>query len=358
MSVAILDNFKILLKEAIEANIPDIHIKSDHPPFMRKPNGEIEVIPNFQTISKEDIEYIILEMAREEWVKNFIKELESDFSYKYEWHRFRVNIYNDSLGYSISIRHIREKLPTLWEVGFDSGLTELLHKEKWLILVTGPTGSWKSTTLAAMLDYINNHFKKHIITIEDPIEYNFKNGLSLINQREIGAHTHSFARAMKSALREDPDVIMVWEMRDPETISAALTLAETGHIVFSTLHTNDSVQSIDRIIDAFPSSQQWQIRMQLAMSLTAVISQQLIPAKDGEWRVLTHEVLINNDAVRNTILQGATHQLYSVLELSEKDGMILMDRHLQALYQNGLIDMKTFEVFIRDKDLLRTYTNV
>ena len=351
---SILPLFHTLLKEAIDAEIPDIHIKSGHRPFMRKPNGEIEEIADFQILSQEDIEYIIGEMTGEKWVKDFVANLENDFSYKFNEERFRVNIYHDSHGYSISMRHIMEKLPELIDVGIDEQLTKtLLHKEKGLILVTGPTGSGKSTTLAAMIRYINENFRKHIITIEDPIEYNFKNEKSLINQREVGSHTHSFAKAMRSALREDPDVIMVGEMRDPETIAAALTLAETGHIVLSTLHTNDSAQSIDRIIDSFPPSQQSQIRMQLSLSLNAVISQQLIPTIDNTKRIMAHEVLLNTDAVRNTILQWATHQLYSVIELSKQDGMILMDQYLLMLLQRNIISRETFLSFIRDKDLIK-----
>ncbi len=199
--------------------------------------------------------------------------------------------------------------------------------------MTGPTGSGKSTNLAGMIDYINTNFKKHIITIEDPIEFVFKNKKSLVNQREIGVHTKSFERAMKSCLREDPNIIMVGEMRDPETIKAAITLAETGHLVFSTLHTNDTVQSIDRIVDVFPADQQDQIRMQLAMSLVAIIAQRLLPRVDKEEKIAAREILLNNDAVRNLIISGKSHQLYSVIEIGQKQGMILMDNYLAALYK-------------------------
>lgn len=184
-----------------------------------------------------------------------------------------------------------------------------------------------------MIDYINKKYKKHIISIEDPIEFIYKNDLSLIHQREVGIHTKSFAAAMRSCLREDPDVILVGEMRDPETIKTALTLAETGHLVLSTLHTNDTVQTIDRIIDVFPDGQQGQIRMQLAMSLIGVVAQRLLPRIDKAGRIAAREVLLSNDAVRNLIIQGNSHQLYSVIEIGQKQGMILMDSYLVALYK-------------------------
>ncbi|MDQ7022290.1 MAG: ATPase, T2SS/T4P/T4SS family [Candidatus Gracilibacteria bacterium] len=201
-----------------------------------------------------------------------------------------------------------------------------------------------------MIDYINNTQKKHIITIEDPVEFNFKSNKSLINQREIGSSTKSFALAIKSSLREDPDVIMVGEMRDPETIKAALTLAETGHLVLSTLHTNDSVQTVDRIVDIFPTAQQKQIRMQLAMSLIGIMSQRLIPRADKDGRIAAREMLIANDAARNLIITGKTHQLYSVLEIGQKDGMILMDKYLIALYNKKIISKDTLMSYIRDKE--------
>ena len=203
-----------------------------------------------------------------------------------------------------------------------------------------------------MIDYMNENYRRHIITIEDPIEFNFQNKSCLVNQRELGSHTPSFARAMKSALREDPDIIMVGEMRDPETIQAALTLAETGHLVLSTLHTNDTVQSIDRIVDSFPPAQQNQIRAQLSMSLTAVISQILLPKKDGKGRVAAREILVNTDAVRSLIQQGVTHQLYSIIELSSQDGMVLMDKCLEDLYAKKIITKEVFSSRIRDKDLI------
>ena len=241
-------------------------------------------------------------------------------------------------------------IPTLESIGLGEQIKDMCHKSKWLILVTGPTGSGKSTNLAAMIDYINTNMQKHIITIEDPIEFVFRNKKSLINQREIWVHTKSFTWAIRSSLREDPDIIMIGEMRDPETIKAAITLAETWHIVLSTLHTNDTVQTVDRIVDVFPWSQQWQIRMQLAMSLIGIIAQRLIPKKSEDARIAAREILINNDAVKNLIISGKTHQLYSVIEIGQKQGMILMDSYLIALYKKWFIDRETLKSFARDSE--------
>ncbi len=256
----------------------------------------------------------------------------------------------DTAWYSIALRRIPDKIPTLKELGLWNQIEEICNKSKWLILVTGPTWSGKSTNLAAMIDYINDNHKKHIITIEDPVEFAFKSKKSLINQREIWSHTKWFNNAIRASLREDPDVIMIWEMRDPETIKAAITLAETGHLVFSTLHTNDSVQTIDRIVDVFPWSQQKQIRMQLAMSLVWVVSQRLIARSDKQWRIPAREILIVNDAVKNLIISWKTHQLYSVLEVGQKQWMILMDKYLLALYKKDIISKETLISYVRDKE--------
>lgn len=344
--------FKMLLSDMIQTKIPDLHFSSKHAPYLRDLNGDIAYLENFWELSKNNIQEIIIEMIWPEGWKVFLQKLELDFSYSHDGFRFRVNIYNDSRGYSIAIRYIPNDLPTLEMLGLGAPIKNLLKKQKGLILVTGPTGSGKSTTLAAMINYMNQTFKRHIITIEDPIEFNFQNDKCLVNQRELGTHTTSFAKAMKSALREDPDIIMVWEMRDPETISAALTLAETGHLVLSTLHTNDTVQSIDRIIDSFHPSQQNQIRAQLSMTLSAVVSQILLPKKDGKGRVAAREVLINTDAVRSLIQQGLTHQLYSIIELSGQDNMVLMDKCLEDYYHKKMIDKDVFASHVRDKDLV------
>jgi len=271
--------------------------------------------------------------------------------------RYRVNCYKDTAGYSVALRIIPSDIPTLESLWLWDQIKEMCQKSKWLVLVTGPTGSGKSTNLAGMIDYINKNYKKHIITVEDPVEFAFKSDKSLINQREVWNHTKWFDKAIRSALREDPDVIMIGEMRDPETIKAAITLAETWHLVFSTLHTNDSVQTIDRIVDVFPWTQQKQIRMQLAMSLVWVISQRLVPRKDKEWRIATREILVSNDAIRNLIISGKTHQLYSVLEVGKKFGMILMDKYLMILFQKWIISKENLLAYARDKEGIEMMLN-
>lgn len=339
----------------------DIHLNTGYYPTVRNNSGEIVQITQFQNtqetielsiLSESDIHSIIDFMLTEEKKAEFREEYQVDSSYNYKKYdaRYRVNCYRDTSGTSIAMRTIPQEIPSLESLWLGESIKSLCKKSKWLVLVTGPTGAWKSTNLAGMIDYINTNFKKHIITIEDPVEFAFKNKKSLINQREVWIHTKSFESAMKACLREDPDVIMVWEMRDPETIKAAITLAETGHLVFSTLHTNDTVQSIDRIVDVFPSSQQDQIRMQLAMSLAGVIAQRLLPKANADERIPVREVLLSNDAVRNLIITGKTHQLYSVIEVSQKEWMILMDNYLAALYKKWLITQETLLSYARDKE--------
>ncbi len=343
--------FVSLIQDVIDNQLPDLHITTGVPPTVRTHDGGLKLVESFGEISKDDVYDIISHMLGGS-TENFLREKESDFSYAFRDHRFRVNAYHDAHGPGISMRYIPTRIPTPEELSIPKVVLDLLHRDRGLILVTGPTGSGKSTTLASMVEYVNERFNKHVITIEDPIEFNFVSKKCLIHQREVGTHTHSFPRAIRSALREDPDVILVGEMRDPETIQAALTLAETGHLVLSTLHTNDTVQSVDRIVDAFPAAQQGQVRTQLAMSLSAVISQSLLPRKSGKGRVPAREVLINTDAVRSVIQRGLTHQLYSVIELGSQDGMILMDRYLEGLYMKGIVSKETFSSLVRDKDLV------
>lgn len=255
------------------------------------------------------------------------------------------------------MRSIPQKIPTLEELGLGEQIKQMCGKSKGLILMTGPTGTGKSTNIAAMIDHINKNSQKHIITIEDPIEFVFTGDKSIINQREVGSHTKSFASAIRACLREDPDVIVIGEMRDPETIKSAITLAETGHLVLSTLHTNDTVQTVDRIVDVFPAEQQDQIRMQLAMSLVGIVSQRLLPRSDIDGRIAAREILISNDAIRNLIIGGKTHQLYSVIEVGQKNGMILMDKYLVALYKKKLISQETLLSFARDKENIELLLN-
>lgn len=299
----IVEKFKSLLDEMVQTKIPDIHITSGNAPHIRKTNGDIERIDAFGVLSREEVEELIREITHRDTLEQFYQLHDLDLSYSMGENRFRINIFENSQGLGIAIRFIPFEIPTCQDVSLPQSIIDLLKKDKGFVLVTGPTGSGKSTTLAAMVEHINQTQKRHIITVEDPIEFNFKSKLSLVHQREVGTHTKTFANAIRSALREDPDVVMVGEMRDPETMSAALTLAETGHLVFATLHTNDTVQSIDRIIDSFPAVQQNQVRIQVAMALTAVVSQTLLPKKDGHGRIVCREILMNTDAVRSLIMQ-------------------------------------------------------
>ena len=349
-----------ILKFAELREYSDIHINTDSSVKIRNKSGEIE---NLEKIIIESEEIVIPKMTIEEiksiiyvlgWERGYEKfqlEMELDISYSIEnWNRYRVNCYMDTAWYSIAMRSIPNKIPTMDELWLWTQIKKLCDSSWGLILVTGPTGSWKSTNLAAMVNYINKTQKKHIITIEDPVEFAFKSEKSLINQREVWSHTKGFAKAIRASLREDPDVIMIWEMRDPETIKAAITLAETGHLVLSTLHTNDSVQTVDRIVDIFPGNQQKQIRMQLAMSLSWIISQRLISRIDKKWKIAAREILIADDAVKNLIITWKTHQLYSVLEVWKDKWMILMDKYLIALYKKWLISKESLFSYARDKE--------
>lgn len=352
----IKDLFKWILNLASEKKYPDIHLTTGNKPILRNHRWELFPIKELNweilnELERNEIQEIIKIIAWTEWLLKFKKDKELDVSIAIaNWDRYRVNCYIDTAGFSIALRIIPSDIPNMEDLWLWAQIKEMCNKSKWLILMTWPTGSWKSTNLAAMIEYMNTNFKKHIITIEDPVEFAFKSKNSLINQREIWTSTHWFPEAIRASLREDPDVIMVWEMRDPETIKAAITLAETWHLVLSTLHTNDSVQTIDRIVDVFPTNQQKQIRMQLAMSLIWVISQRLLPKKDEEARIAAREILIATDAVKNLIIQWKTHQLYSVLEVSRSDWMILMDKYLSVLYEKNLITKDTLLSFARDKE--------
>lgn len=362
-----------ILEFASNQTYPDIHLNTWFVPKIRDINWDINDLNSIQitkevlieswesTVTQEEIKMpiltaeilkeIIIVIVWENWFKNFESNMEIDTSYSLNsWDRYRVNCYIDSAGYSIALRIIPSKIPKIDDLWLWDSVKKMCNRGKGLIIVTGPTWAWKSTNLAAMIDYINQNQKKHIITIEDPVEFAFKSNKCLINQREIGHHTKWFEIAMRSVLREDPDVIMIWEMRDPETIKTAITLAETGHLVLSTLHTNDSVQTIDRIVDVFPGPQQKQIRMQLAMSLVWVISQRLISRSDKEWRIAAREILTSTDAVRNLIITWKTHQLYSVLEVWMKYWMILMDKYLILLYKKWVISKENLLAYSRDKD--------
>jgi len=315
----------------------DLHISAGEQPMARI-LGEmrrIEVPP----LSREEVHVMLYDILNDQQRKKFEENMELDFSIELKGiARFRVNAFRQARGEAVVFRVIPSKILSLEELGLPKTLREVCKKERGLVLVTGPTGSGKTTTLASMIDVINNFLKGHIITIEDPIEFVHASKLSLINQRELGAHTHSFANALRSALREDPDIILVGEMRDLETISLALTAAETGHLVFSTLHTSGAPKTVDRVIDVFPAEQQGQIRAQFAESIEAIISQVLLKRKDGRGRVPALEIMIGTPAVRNLIRESKVAQLPSTIQVSRKDGMITLDQSLKELVSRNIVD--------------------
>jgi len=331
-------DFESLMKQVLSSNVPDLHMRVGQYPVVRMKNGNIAALNEYPILKKEDIDEVITKITNEDQKKRFNESLEFDFSYHVkDFGRFRVNVHNEQHGPAIAFRLIAEKIPTLEELDLGEVVEKLLNLPRGLVLVTGPTGMGKSTTLAAMIEYINQNRQAHIITIEDPIEFVFQDKNCLITQREVNVHTHTFANAIRAALRQDPDVVMIGEMRDLETIAAAITLAETGHLVLSTLHTSDAAQTVDRMIDVFPPYQQEQIKNQLGNTLKGVISQVLIPRADGDGRIAAREIMLVNDAVRNCIIQGQIHQLYSMIQLNAAEGMILMDQALENLAREGKI---------------------
>ena len=325
-----------LLKLAGEQKASDIHLAVESPPVLRI-DGTLRRIAE-ENISRSDLEDLVCTLMTDEQARNFAERGELDFSYGLPGiGRFRLNAFRQRGSAGMVIRLIPFIIPSPETLGLPPVAIELACLHKGLVLVTGPTGSGKSTTLAAMIDYINRNRACHIVTIEDPIEYLHQHQQSLVNQRELGSDTQSFGNALRAVLRQDPDVILVGEMRDLETISTAISAAETGHLVFSTLHTNDATQSVDRIIDVFPPHQQQQIRVQLGAVLQGVMSQQLLPRADGKGRAAAIEVLLATSAVRNLIREGKTHQLPTVLQTGGKLGMQTMDSALQDLVRRGIV---------------------
>lgn len=346
-----LQRFLSLIDQIINEKTSDLHITPDDYPYVRNKVGEIVPVESFGRITKEDINEICQILLSRPLIEKTI-----DISFEYQDTRFRVNISHILQGTTLSFRRIPNKIPTADEIFLPAYLEKITHSEKGIILITGPTGSGKSTTMATMLDYINGHMKRHIITLEDPVEFVYKNKLSLVHQRELGKQFDNFPDGIRSILREDPDVIVIGEMRDLATIEAAVTLAETGHLVFSTLHTNDTVQTVDRIIQSFPADARDQIRMQFALAMKAIVSQILLPRKDGAGRVVAREIMFNDDSIRNLIVRGETQQMYSVLETSKQSGMVLMDDALINLYKKGYIDADVVKYNVRDKGRLHLLT--
>ena len=335
MSTSIND----MLAYALDAGASDLHLSVGSIPMVRI-HGEMKKL-QLPILDIHEMEKIKDSILNENQKKIFLEKLEIDFSTALENKgRFRVNFFHQINGMSAVFRAIPSDIKSCQELGIPPIMNQLSMKNKGLVLLTGPTGSGKSTTLAAMIDYINDNKNSHIITIEDPVEYYHHTKESLINQRELGANTHSFANAMRSALREDPDVILVGEMRDLETISLALTAAETGHLVLSTLHTSSAVKTIDRIIDIFPSGQKGQIRSMLSESLEAVVAQKLLKTKDGKGRVPACEIMIANTAIRNLVREDRIYQIPSIIQAGGVDGMQSLDQDLQRLVTKGSIERK------------------
>lgn len=331
-----------LLTFAKKENASDIHISSGEPPMIRI-HGDIRKI-DVPPLNKEAVHKILYDILNDQQRKTYEEHHEFDFAIALgDIGRFRVNAFLQSRGESVVFRTIPAAIPTLEQLDMPKIVGELTKKNKGLVLVTGPTGCGKSTTLAAMVDLINREEKCHILTIEDPIEFVHQSKNSLINQRELGPHTHSFANALRSALREDPDVILVGEMRDLETISLALTAAETGHLVFGTLHTSSAPKTVDRIIDVFLPEQQAQVRTMFSESIQAVLTQQLVKRKDGKGRVAALEIMIGTSAVRNLIRENKIAQIPSSLQTGRQYGMQTMDQALIELCQKDLVTREVIE---------------
>ncbi|MCS7243776.1 MAG: type IV pilus twitching motility protein PilT [Candidatus Calescibacterium sp.] len=329
----------VLLKMMVEKNASDLHLKAGSPPMLRV-DGELEpAIP--QVLPPNAIRKIIESMLTEQQKAKLVAERELDFAYSVPGlARFRCNAYFQRNSWALAVRIIPSRPFSIDELGLPEIFKYLAMRPRGLVLVTGPTGSGKSTTLASMIDYINANRKCHIITIEDPIEFLHKDKLAIVSQRELGTDTHSFANALRSALRQDPDVILVGELRDFETTQIAITAAETGHLVLGTLHTTGCANAVDRVIDIFPPHQQHQVRVQLSMIIEGVIFQNLIPKSTGSGRVLALEIMTGTPAVRHLIREGKTHMLPNAIQSGSEDGMISFDQSLRDLYLQGLISFE------------------
>lgn len=329
-----------ILEQAVKLGASDIHLAAGSSPLFRL-NGRVQPCLAFETLSATDVKEMIYGILSAQQKKKFEETFELDGSFTIsKISRFRLNVYMHNNGVGAALRIIPPRVPSPAEIGLPDVITELVNTDKGLILITGPTGCGKSTTLASLVDLINQNMEGHILTIEDPIEFIYDQNRCKITQREVGTQTHSFSNAMKSALRQDPDIIMLGEMRDLETISLVLTAAETGHLVLGTLHTTDAPQTIDRIIDVFPSYQKEQIKVQLSITIKAIISQILLVRADGKGMVAAREILISNPAIAELIREGKTHQLYTAIDMGLQSGMISMDHSLANLVKENVITLE------------------
>lgn len=337
-----------LFRVMVAQNASDLHLSAGSPPYIRI-HGDMVPLPQ-GILNTEQVQGLIFEILTEKQRRMFIENWELDCTYQLDGvGRFRCNVFMQRRGMGGVFRVIPEVIKTVEELSLPNVVKDLINYNRGLVLVTGPTGSGKSTTLAALLNTINIERNEHIITIEDPIEFVHENKKSLINQREVSSHTKSFSNALRAALREDPDIILVGELRDLETIQLAMTAAETGHLVFGTLHTNSAPKTVDRIIDAFPQNQQAQIRVMLSESLRGVIAQNLFRRADGNGRVAAIEILINTPAVSNLIREGKTFQLPSAMQTGQEFGMITFENSIGQLVKDGLIDKSTSDQFFGKK---------
>jgi twitching motility protein PilT len=351
-------DFAECLKQTVELNASDLHMTVGSPPVIRV-RGELRALENYQPLTSKDTRDLIYGILSNDQRKRLEQDWQVDFSYSVPaYGRFRVNAYMQRASVGAAFRLIPAEIKSIDQLGLPAAVHEFVKKPRGFVLVTGPTGSGKSTSLAAMIDEINQTRKEHILTIEDPIEFLHRHKNCVVNQREIGNDAQSFALGLKAALRQDPDVILVGEMRDLETISTALTAAETGHLVFATLHTQDTAQTIDRIIDVFPPHQQQQVRVQLSVALQGIMTQQLLPTADGSGRVAVCEVLSLTPAVRNLIREGKTHQIHSVLQTSASKGMQSMDAALASMVRAGKITRELAEARSSQPEELRRLLGV
>ncbi|MGN0131733.1 MAG: type IV pilus twitching motility protein PilT [Lachnospiraceae bacterium] len=342
-----------ILTVAYNAGASDIHITVGLPPVMRL-NGHLVKL-DYPVMTANDTLELCVNMLKPKQREKFEERGEYDLSVAFPGiGRYRVNVFKQRGCIGIALRTVTTDIPQAEKLGIPQSVIDLYTRKRGLILVTGPTGSGKSTTLASIIDKINKTRDAHIITLEEPIEYSHQHNMAMINQREVGQDTESFANALRAALREDPDVILVGEMRDYETISTAITAAETGHLVLSTLHTNNAASTVDRIIDVFPPHQQQQIRTQLAAVLVCIISQSLIPNLTEDGRVAAFEVMHANAAVKNLVREGKTHQLQSVIQTSKREGMCTMDDYLMQLYMGRKISRESCIEYAQDPDKMRS----
>ena len=334
-----------LLFASQKNNASDLHLSIGNPPILRV-NGDILPL-KMPPLTHEEVRHMIYSIMTEQQRSDYERDLETDFALSYSDNmRFRVNAFNTLNGPAAVLRTIPTTIFSIEDLHAPEILKKLAELHKGLVLVTGPTGSGKSTTLAAMIDHINRNQEKHILTIEDPVEFVHTSKKSLINQREVGASTKSFARALRSALREDPDIILVGELRDLETIQLAMTAAETGHLVFGTLHTNSAAKTIDRIIDVFPANDKEMVRAMLSVSLEAVIAQTLVKRADGAGRMAIHEILVGTPAIRNLIRENKVPQIASMMQVGSKAGMRTMKDATYALLNDGLISKDTAKMLL------------